>query len=54
MVPGELFLFKKITYLTTARTSRNQKGPGLSGKLQITNYKQSGLNRFVILEIRQL
>jgi hypothetical protein len=33
---------KCIKYLTTTRTSRNQKGPGLPGnyKLQITNYKQ--------------
>jgi hypothetical protein len=33
------FNAKKIC-LSTTRTSRNQKGTGLSGKLQITNYKQ--------------
>jgi hypothetical protein len=39
---------KEIKYLTPTRTSRKQKGPGLSGKLQITNKKNNshfGLKR---------
>jgi hypothetical protein len=39
MGTGKYLPMAKKIHLTTAQTSQNQKGPGLSGKFQIPNKK---------------